>query len=200
MPYGSITKSEHCLYSAGDGNFPGHACADRARFVDSGNWRRPLRSSGRLRGLSSLLQLVGAVIAVLEHCTFCDGGSRATPRGVVASLILGLIVGSVFFFPNSNGFPSVNPLLAILTSTLLALFAWISARKVLQISQTKPMQDLSTLIGQRGRAKTPVEMEGSVQVAGELWSARSKDLIPRGSEVRVIGREGFVLIVENESS
>ena len=114
--------------------------------------------------------------------------------------ILGLIVGSVFFFPNSNGLPSVNPLLAILTSTLLALFAWISARKVLQISQTKPMQDLSTLIGQRGRAKTPVEMEGSVQVAGELWSARSKDLIPRGSEVRVIGREGFVLIVENESS
>ena len=114
--------------------------------------------------------------------------------------ILGLIVGSVFFFPNSNGLPLVNPLLAILTSTLLALFAWISARKVLQISQTKPMQDLSTLIGQRGRAKTPVEMEGSVQVAGELWSARSKNLIPRGSAVRVIGREGFVLIVENESS
>jgi membrane-bound ClpP family serine protease len=114
--------------------------------------------------------------------------------------ILGLIVGSVFFFPSSNGLPSVNPLLAILTSTLLALFAWISARKVLQISQTKPVQDLSTLIGQRGRAKTPVEMEGSVQVAGELWSARSKNLILRGSTVRVIGREGFVLIVENESS
>jgi|SRR5271157_490987 len=114
--------------------------------------------------------------------------------------IIGLIVGSVFFFPNPSGFPLVNPLLAILTSTLLAVFAWISARKVLQISQTKPMQDLSTLIGQRGRAKTPVEMEGSVQVAGELWSARSKGLIPRGSMVRVIGREGFVLIVENESS
>ncbi len=115
--------------------------------------------------------------------------------------ILGLIVGSVFFFPSSNGLPSVNPLLAILTSTLLALFAWISARKVLQISQTKPMQDLSTLIGQHAAApRTPVEIEGSVQVAGELWSARSKDLIPRGSEVRVIGREGFVLIVENESS
>jgi len=114
--------------------------------------------------------------------------------------ILGLIVGSVFFFPSPSGFPLVNPLLAILTSTLLALFAWISARKVLQISQTKPLQDLSTLIGQRGRAKTAVEMEGSVQVAGELWSARSKDLIPRGSTVRVIGREGFVLIVENESS
>ena len=114
--------------------------------------------------------------------------------------ILGLIVGSVFFFSNSNGLPLVNPLLAILTSTLLALFAWISVRKVLQISQTKPMQDLSTLIGSHGRAKTPVEMEGSVQVAGELWSARSKNLIPRGCPVRVVGREGFVLIVEDESS
>ena len=114
--------------------------------------------------------------------------------------ILGLIIGSVFMFHNSNGLPLVNPLLAFLTSTLLALFAWISARKVLQISQKKPIQDLSTLIDQHGRAKTPIEMEGSVQVAGELWSARSKNLIPRGSMVHVIGREGFVLIVENESS
>ena len=35
-----------------------------------------------------------------------------------------------------------------------------------------------------------------MQVAGELWSARSLKPIQAGKMVRVIGREGFVLLVE----
>jgi membrane protein implicated in regulation of membrane protease activity len=35
-----------------------------------------------------------------------------------------------------------------------------------------------------------------VQAAGELWTARSEKAIPAGTPVRVIGREGFVLVVE----
>ncbi|MCL4530724.1 MAG: hypothetical protein M1282_15100 [Chloroflexi bacterium] len=114
--------------------------------------------------------------------------------------IIGIIIGSAFFFPDVKGQPSVNPLLAIVTSALYAVFVWFSVRKVAQITQTKPAQDLSTLIGQRGEAKTSVETEGSVQVAGELWSARSKTPISAGCVVRVIGREGFVLIVEKDIS
>ena len=34
--------------------------------------------------------------------------------------------------------------------------------------------DLSALVGQMGEAKTRVHKEGSVQVDGELWSARSQ--------------------------
>ncbi len=114
--------------------------------------------------------------------------------------IVGIIIGSAFFFPDVEGQPSVNPLLAVVTSALYAVFAWFSVRKVMQIAQTKPTQDLSTLIGQHGEAKTSVSSDGSVQVAGELWSARSKELVPMGSSVRVIGRDGFILIVEKDSS
>jgi len=32
-------------------------------------------------------------------------------------------------------------------------------------------------------------------MAGELWSARSDKPIPAGSRVRVVSREGFVLII-----
>jgi membrane-bound ClpP family serine protease len=52
------------------------------------------------------------------------------------------------------------------------------------------------LLGQVGEARTKVNDEGSVLVAGELWSARSASPIPAGSTIRVVGREGFVLIVE----
>jgi membrane-bound serine protease (ClpP class) len=114
--------------------------------------------------------------------------------------ILGLTVGSLFFFPAETGLVSVNPLLAIVTSALFAAFMWLSARKSLQAAQNRPTHDLSTLIGQHGEAKTAIGEEGSVQVAGELWSARSSSPIPTGKAVRVIGREGFILLVEPESN
>lgn len=114
----------------------------------------------------------------------------------LAVSILGLTVGSVFFFPAEKGWISVNPLLALVTSALFAAFLWISVRKVLQISQSRPTLELSALIGQRGQAKTAVKNEGSVQVASELWSARSEKPIPAGKPIRVVGREGFVLVVE----
>ena len=114
----------------------------------------------------------------------------------LAVSILGMTVGSVFFFPAKTGWISVHPLLAVVTSALFAAFVWISVRKVLQISQMKPALELSALIGERGETRTAVKDVGSVQVASELWSARSEKLIPSGRLIRVVGRDGFVLIVE----
>lgn len=114
--------------------------------------------------------------------------------------ILGLAVGSVFFFPAKQGWISVNPVLAVTTSALYTAFVWLAARKSVQAAQTRAVHDISVLIGQRGEAKTAISEEGSVQVASELWSARSAKTIPSGSLVRVIGREGFVLLVEEDHS
>ena len=52
------------------------------------------------------------------------------------------------------------------------------------------------LVGQLGEARTNVEDEGSVLVAGEMWSAKSDEAIAAGSTIRVLRRDGFVLIVE----
>ncbi len=114
--------------------------------------------------------------------------------------ILGLSIGSVFFFPTGHNLPSVTPGLAIITSIVYAAGLWFVLRKVIVIRGKKPSFDLATLIGQQGESKTPVERQGSVQVAGELWSARSEKPIPAGSAIRVLGREGFVLIIEKENS
>jgi membrane-bound serine protease (ClpP class) len=112
--------------------------------------------------------------------------------------LLGLVVGSVFLFARENGLPAVNPLLAVVTSALMTGFIWIAVRKAIQASLERPTHDLGTLIGQFGEARTEVRGEGSVQVNGELWSARSDHPIPAGTHIRVVGREGFILLVEKE--
>jgi membrane-bound serine protease (ClpP class) len=116
----------------------------------------------------------------------------------LALSILGLIVGSLYLFPGTGWLPAVNPVLAVTISALRAGFLWIAVRKGMQAHHSHPLQDLKSLIGQIGLAKTSVFDSGSVQVASELWSARSGKSIPAGSRIRVISREGFTLVVERD--
>lgn len=122
---------------------------------------------------------------------------RGPRRGLFLGLaILCLVIGSAFLFAGEGWLPAVNPVLALVTSLVAGGFLWLVINKTLQAHYATPRHDLSTLIGQVGEAKTRIHEQGSVQVAGELWSARSEKPIPAGSVVRVLGREGFVLLVE----
>jgi membrane-bound serine protease (ClpP class) len=110
--------------------------------------------------------------------------------------IVVLVVGSIFLFPSQSGGPAVNLVVAFVASVLVAGFLWIAVGKSIQAANVRPSHDLDALIGRVGEAKTKIFEEGSVQVGSELWSARSEEPIKAGSSVRIIRREGFVLVVE----
>ncbi len=113
--------------------------------------------------------------------------------------IAALIVGSSYLFQGEDWWlPAVNPLLAILVSILSAGFLWIITVKTLEAEAATPSHDLTVIIGATGEAKTVIDLhgQGSVQVYGELWTARSEVEIPAGTIIRVTGREGFLLEVE----
>lgn len=110
--------------------------------------------------------------------------------------IVVLVIGSIFLFPRESGGPAVNLFVAFVASVLVAGFLWIAVGKTIQATHTRPSHDLDALIGKLGEAKSKILEEGSVQVGSELWSARSEKPIKSGSPVRIVRREGFVLIVE----
>ena len=109
--------------------------------------------------------------------------------------IVGVIIGSAYLFRGDGWLPSVNIWLVIIVSLLISSFLWVSTTKTLE-AMALPKQNLGTLIGETGEAKTDIHKEGSAQIEGELWTARSKKLIPVGAQVRVIERKGFSVIVE----
>jgi len=115
----------------------------------------------------------------------------------LAIAIVAFELGSVYLFvPEVWWKPAVNPFLAAFTIVSTGLFLWIAGHKAIEAELMRPRHDLGTLIGQVGEAKTAVHAEGSVQVAGEQWSAWSDVPIPPGAAVRVIRREGLILKVE----
>ena len=144
----------------------------------------------------NLWALIALVLSIIP---FVYAIQKPKREWFLALSILGLVVGSVFLFATDNWKPAVNWELALVASVLYAGFVWIAVQKTLQAAHARPSHDLSTLVGQIGEAKTRIQKEGSVQVNGELWSARSEKSIPNGSAVKVVAREGFVLVVEKST-
>jgi len=151
---------------------------------------------------SDLLNLWALVLLIVGVLPFIYAMRRSRKTIYLIISIAAFVIGSAYLFKSPDPrdpfwVPGVNPVLAVVVSLLVVGFLWVGTQKVLEAEQSRPTHDLASLIGETGEAKTDIEGEGSVQVAGELWSARSEKRIPMGSEVRVIGREGFILLVED---
>jgi membrane-bound serine protease (ClpP class) len=144
------------------------------------------------------INLWALIIILLSVVPFLFAVRTPKREWLLGLALLGLVVGSVFMFARENGSPAVNPGLAAVTSLLMTAFIWVAVQKSIQAALKQPTHDLAVLVGQVGEARTDVRDEGSVQVSGELWSARSEHPIPAGSHIRVVGRDGFVLVVEKE--
>jgi membrane-bound serine protease (ClpP class) len=114
--------------------------------------------------------------------------------------ILLFSAGSVFLFRGAEGgFAVVSWPLAAVSSLGTAGFFWLVVRQVLKTRKAPNHMDPSSVVGQVGEAQTEIFQEGSVQVASELWSARSETRIPAGSRVKVLSRAGLILTVAKDS-
>ncbi len=117
-----------------------------------------------------------------------------------ASGIICFTIGSVLLFPHEWTVQAewLNILYALLivvpmSAGLILVFVLY---KVLRLRRSKPIQ--FGVIGKEGKAQDDIlpEQVGHTLVEGELWAARSSQYIKAGSKVRVIGKDGPVLIVE----
>ncbi len=115
-------------------------------------------------------------------------------KWLIPSLVL-LSAGSIFLFQKSPTQQTIQPVFAIFTSFAVTGLLWLIGRRSFDALKMKPSQDLKRLIGQIGEAQTDIKNSGTVYVGGEQWSARSEKLIHSGSQVKVVDREGLVLLV-----
>jgi membrane-bound serine protease (ClpP class) len=144
------------------------------------------------------VNLWALALLILGVFPFIIAVLRSGNRIYLLISIAAFVIGSAFLFRGEGLAPAVNPVLALLVSTLTTVFIWVMTLQSLEARQQPPTHDLQALIGAIGEARTDIHEDGTVQVAGELWSAYSREPIPLGVKVRVVGREGFKLLVEPE--
>jgi membrane-bound serine protease (ClpP class) len=71
------------------------------------------------------------------------------------------------------------------------LFLWYRT-----VKERRVQVGAETLIGESAQVVTPCRPDGQVRVAGEIWDARCSAGAGRGDTVRVVGRDGLILVVE----
>lgn len=138
------------------------------------------------------------IILVLSIAPFIYAIQKPKRELYLGISILLLVIGSAFLFTIDGWKPAVSPFIAFMTSGLMSALLWVVVRKAVQAAGIRPTHDLEILVGSTGEARSKIHDEGSVYVGGELWSAKSEKAIPVGSKIRVVRREGFVLVVEKE--
>jgi len=110
--------------------------------------------------------------------------------------VISMILGSVMLFDTPEPFFRVTwdvIIPVVLTTVLFFVFA---VGLALRAQRSKPTTGVEGLIGEIGRAETPVHATGTVYVHGETWKASSKEPIPEGTEVRIVSVSQLKLEVE----
>jgi membrane-bound serine protease (ClpP class) len=107
-----------------------------------------------------------------------------------------LSIGSAYLFVDENGRPLANLGLAGIVSIFGGLFIWLIIQRAQAAGKTPLTGD--TLVGMTGEVWIAIEpfSIGSVRVDGELWQARSKEILPAGTLVRVTQQHGVTLTVK----
>lgn len=102
-------------------------------------------------------------------------------------------IGSVFLF---NGMSVSLPLIAVTIGAAL-LYHRFALLRVLESHRAQPaMLEDEPIIGAIGYVQKALDPVGTVYVRGESWTARADDVLPSGTPVTVVEREGLTLYVE----
>jgi membrane-bound serine protease (ClpP class) len=113
--------------------------------------------------------------------------------------IAAFVIGALMMFPSRvPGLALSGAVIAAAAIGSAALF--LLALAALFRSRKRPVVSGSeALIGALGEAVSWHGSEGRVRVAGEIWRARAEAPLEDGADVRVVGRDGLVLIVRPPS-
>ena len=104
-------------------------------------------------------------------------------------LLLGILL-AIFVLPSPWGLVAVGigALLDICESIILLQWSKRRRRSV----------GTATLVGRRAVVVTPVAPRGQVKLDGEIWKAKSGEVLDRGDEVVVRAVDGLVLDVSSD--
>jgi membrane-bound serine protease (ClpP class) len=116
-----------------------------------------------------------AEIKVVSHGLLAVGG------------VISLFLGSMMLFGSPTEYMRVSLSVIIPAVLVSAGFFIFAVTKAIRARLTKPTTGMEGLIGEIGKASTPIAPEGKISVHGEFWNVVSDEKIEAGEKVQVIG-------------
>jgi membrane-bound serine protease (ClpP class) len=155
-------------------------------------------------GFAALPMNWGGIVLILAAAALFVLDLKAAVHGglTVAGLIC-FVIGSLLLYsppgPPSPTLPDVSVGIPALVAAagVGGLFSVLVVRTALRMAGRAPITGSQRLSGATGVTRSRLDPHGTVNVAGQVWSARVKQgRIDAGRSIRVVSRTGLVLDVE----
>ncbi len=138
-------------------------------------------------GLALVLLGIGLMMAEVHIGTFGVIGVG----GIVA-----FVIGAIMMFPNEvPGLSLSMPVVATVAAATLGFFMLVMSM-LLRARRRAVVSGAEALRGAEGEAVSWQGTEGRVRIAGEIWRARGVGPLQPGARVKVVARDGLMVIVE----
>jgi len=153
--------------------------------------------------IAGLLLIGLAIVLFVLELTVTSHGLLAI-GGLVAFVLGASALYTETGTPTAPSVEVATPIIVTmtaLTAAFVAVVVWaaVRTRRMPPVNVGVGSEDVSSdLVGIHGEVRRALLPSGTVYAAGEEWTARTADgsNLERGTPVRVMGREGLVLIVD----
>jgi membrane-bound serine protease (ClpP class) len=155
-------------------------------------------------GFAALPMNWGGIVLILAAAALFVLDLKAAAHGglTVAGLIC-FVLGSLLLYsppgPPSPTLPDVSVAIPVLVAAAAVggLFSLLVVRTALRLTGRPSITGSQRLTGATGTTRSPLDPDGTVNVGGQVWSARLRSgRIEAGRPIRVLSRKGLVLHVE----
>jgi membrane-bound serine protease (ClpP class) len=139
---------------------------------------------------TAVLLLIAAIgLLVLEAKV---GGHGALAVAGIVCLTFGMLTLVAAPVPEM----AVSPMIAISVSAAFGVITVFLLRLAIRARRMKSRLGVDAMVGSAGMAMEPLAPEGHVLVEGEIWRAVASRPVAKGTALRIVGHEQYVLRVE----
>jgi len=138
---------------------------------------------------TAVLLLAAALALILLEAKF--GGHGVLGVAGVVCLAFGTLTLVAAPVPEMG----VSPAVALGVTAGFGAITFLLARLAMRSRRMKTRLGVDALVGVRATAMEPLTPEGHVVVEGEIWRAVASEPVPKGSRLRVVSHEQYLLHV-----
>jgi membrane-bound serine protease (ClpP class) len=139
---------------------------------------------------TAVLLLVAALGLLVLEAKF--GGHGALAIAGIVCLTFGMLTLVAAPVPELG----VSPLIAIGVSAAFGVITVFLLRLAWRARRLKSRLGVDAMLGSLASAMEPLDPEGHVLVEGEIWRAMASEPVTKGTPLRVVGHEHYLLRVE----
>jgi membrane-bound serine protease (ClpP class) len=148
------------------------------------------------------INYAGVILILLALALFALEAKVTSHGTLAAGGVAAMVIGSLILIDSPLPGARIRLATSLSVTVPLAVITVILLRVALAAKRRKAVTGEAGMIDSIGVARTDLDLEGKVLVHGEVWDARARQRIPKGTRVRVREIAGLTLMVEpvSESS